>query len=75
MGWFYSRKILNTYALTYPQYARAYVDGVGWKRIKPGAADGVTNVHLALSSAQANARLAHVLVEDATNQITAVMVL
>ena len=42
---------------------------LGWRRIKDGAADGCTNLHVMLSAAQANDKLVHVDV-DASNLIT-----
>jgi uncharacterized protein YbjT (DUF2867 family) len=41
-----------------------------WHRILPGAADGVTNVFLLLSSAKANNRQAYVVL-DANNRVIA----
>ena len=42
-----------------------------WHKILTGAADGVTNVHVVLSSAKANARQVYV-VFDGSKNITAV---
>jgi hypothetical protein len=36
----------------------------GWKRIRPNAADGVTNVHLALTAALASSRTVDVYIKD-----------
>jgi hypothetical protein len=53
------------------QNAWAHLAGTNaWHRILPGAADGVTNVHLLLSAAKANNRQAYV-VRDASGNITA----
>ena len=41
-----------------------------WHKILPGAADGVTNVHLLLTAAKANNRQAYVVL-DANKNITA----
>lgn len=62
-AWHYNKKILNTYALTHPQYALGYVEGLGWRRVTTGTADGVTNVFAACCDAQANGRLVHVEVD------------
>jgi hypothetical protein len=46
---------------------------IGWRQIKTGAADGVSNVHLALSAAKVTDRQAHVTI-DGSNLITAAYV-
>ncbi len=58
--WHYNKKINATFVHHKSQWAWADIDGVGWKRIKEGAADGVTNVLTLLSAARANERLVHV---------------
>ena len=40
-----------------------------WHKILPGAADGVTNVHVLLCAAKANNRQVHIVL-DASNNIT-----
>jgi immune inhibitor A len=57
--WFYNRKVTSTFAGSATQWAWAYVDGVGWRRINGGSADGVTNMFLSLCEAAANGRLVH----------------
>jgi immune inhibitor A len=59
-GWHYNKKVTMTYAHHTTQWAWAYIDGLGWRRIKDGAADGVTNAFDAFCEAAANQRLVHV---------------
>ncbi|GAB4365156.1 MAG: hypothetical protein Kow00121_01490 [Elainellaceae cyanobacterium] len=60
VGWLYNQRILATYVHYTTQYAWAYIDTLGWRRIKDGASDGVTNILTGLSAAVANNRLVHV---------------
>ena len=46
---------------------------IGWRRIKTGAADGVSNVHIALTAAKVTDRQAYVAI-DGSNLITAAYV-
>jgi len=55
--WHYNVTIQRVYITNDPQNAWAVFNGIsGWKRIKAGAADGVTNVGALLSTALANSR-------------------
>jgi hypothetical protein len=70
MAWNYNHKVNYTYAHHGSQYVYAYLDGgLGWKRVKTGAADGVTNLFLLLTTAKANDRQVHVNL-DAADMIT-----
>lgn len=69
MTWFYNKKVYQTFTYYGSQWAWANVQDLGWRRIKDGAADGCTNLHVMLSAAQANDKLVHVDV-DASNLIT-----
>lgn len=60
LAWYYNRKVTATFAHYATQYAYASIDGLGWRRIKDGAADGVTNMFDTLCQASANGRLVHV---------------
>ena len=57
MAWQYDKKVLATFTYTGAQWAWANIETLGWKRIKDGAPDGVTNLQVLLDSACANARL------------------
>lgn len=46
----------SVYATPHAQNAWAYPKGVGWRRIKPGVAGGVTNVFLPLVEARASGK-------------------
>jgi hypothetical protein len=54
------------------QNAWAHLAGTNaWHRILPGAADGVTNVHLLLTAAKANNRQAYVVRDGSGNIVQA----
>ena len=55
-GWVYNRKVLSTYTWHGAQWAWANIEGVGWRRIQSGSADGVTNMFIGLCDALANGR-------------------
>ena len=61
----------QTYSTAGAQNCWANLKDKGWRQVKAGSDDGVTNVHLLLVLANANAKKAYV-VEDGANQITAV---
>ena len=55
--WNNNRTVSRTYTTHHGQNCYAIISGVsGWKKIKTGAADGVTNVFVALCDAKANGR-------------------
>ena len=65
--WHNGKTVVRTHAKNGGQLAWAIINGVannGWLRIKPGAADGVTNVFVILSVALANGRQVDVFVAD-----------
>ena len=47
---------MSTYTWHGAQWAWANIEGVGWRRIKNGSADGVTNMFIGLCDALANGR-------------------
>ena len=59
-SWYYNVKVNSTFAHHTSQWAWADIAGLGWRRIKDGAADGVTNTFTALCEACANDRPVHV---------------
>ncbi len=65
MTWYYSRNVVQTFTWYGTQWAWANISGLGWRRIKNGATDGCTNLHILLSAAQANGKLVHVDVDAA----------
>ena len=58
--WHYNKQVTLTYAHYTTQWAWVHVDGLGWRRLKDGAADGVTNLFAACCEALANSRPVHV---------------
>lgn len=63
-GWYYNKKVLATFGYHTTQWAWAFIDGIGWRRIKGGAADGVTNLFIMLNEAKASDRLVHVYIDS-----------
>ncbi len=66
-----NKKVLATYAHATGQWGFARVEGIDWRQITRGSADGVTNLFMLLNTARSKDRTVHVQVDDATNQITA----
>lgn len=64
--WHYNVDVLQTYASVHAQNAWVYLAGMGWRKIKTGATDGVTNTLLACAKSRTNNRKIHVFA-DATN--------
>ena len=63
--WYKNKAIVRTHSKNGSQLAYAIVEGVsGWKRIKPGSANGVTNVFMILTIARANNRKVDVYIAD-----------
>lgn len=75
MAWHNNKKVVATFTHSTTQWSWANLDGgVGWKRLKEGAADGCTNLTVLLNSAQANDRVVHVDIDDDNLITTAYMV-
>jgi hypothetical protein len=69
--WYYGKTVLRTHAKNSSRNAWAIISGVlgnAWISITPATPDGVTNVHMILTTALANNRLVDVLIVN--NQIT-----
>jgi hypothetical protein len=55
--WYNNKTVTRTYTSKDSQNCYAIISGIsGWKKIKTGAADGVTNVFVILCAAKANSR-------------------
>jgi len=67
--WHNNKLVLATYIHHTTQWSWANLDGLGWRRIKDGAADGVTNLTILLNSARASGRRVNVFI-DTNNLIT-----
>jgi len=60
--WYYNRTVYSVFAGYEAQNGWGNIEGLGWRKIQTGNADGVTNVLCVLSDAAANGRRVHVLV-------------
>lgn len=61
--WLYNQRITATYAHHTEQFAWVHVEGLGWRRVKEGAADGVSNLFDMCNEAVAHSRTVHVSVD------------
>lgn len=61
--WHYNKVVRLTFASYHSQNAWAFIDGLGWRKIKPGASDGVTNMFVGLCEAVANNKKVHVYLD------------
>lgn len=61
--WHYNMVVSRTYTTYNSQNAWAYIDTVGWRKIKTGATDGVTNMYIAFCEAVANNHKVHVYMD------------
>jgi immune inhibitor A len=71
--WLYNVQVTATFADHSSQYAWANVDGIGWRQLKDGAPDGVTNLFVMCNEAVGNQRPMHVYL-DSTYIYTAYLV-
>ncbi|HZD04420.1 MAG TPA: S8 family serine peptidase [Longimicrobiales bacterium] len=62
--WISNTVIRYTYALYTSQAAWAFVDGMGWRRVHPGSADGVSNVFRVCTEAQAAGTKVNVYIDE-----------
>jgi immune inhibitor A len=56
-AWHYNKKVLQTFASNAAQNAWANIDSLGWRKVKPSAPDGVTNLFSLFCEAVANGQL------------------
>jgi hypothetical protein len=64
-AWQANKKVLQAYASSDAQNAWANIESLGWRKIKAGAADGVTNLFSLFCAAVASGRMVTVYA-DAT---------
>jgi immune inhibitor A len=57
LAWHYNKKVLQTFASNAAQNAWANIDSLGWRKIKPSAPDGVTNLFSMFCEAVANGQM------------------
>jgi hypothetical protein len=62
--WHRNQTIVQTFTTHHAENGHANIDGIGWRKIKTGAADGVTNVFYLLTAAKANGRTVDVFIVD-----------
>lgn len=62
--WVYNKKVLATFANYTSQWVWVNIETVGWRRIKDGAADGVTNIFTACCNADASGRQIHAYIDN-----------
>ena len=62
--WLSNQTIRYTYAIHTSQGAWAYIDGLGWRRIRTGSPDGVSNVFRVCCEAQASSKKVNAYVDD-----------
>jgi hypothetical protein len=70
MAWNNNVSVVQTFGSNDSQNAWVNISGLGWKQIKTGAADGVTNLFIMFNAARANGRTVTVFVDDATQLVT-----
>lgn len=70
MAWHNNINVTQTFASNDAQNAWANFSGLGWRRIKTGAHDGVTNLFIMFNEARTSGRTVTVFIEDATGLIT-----
>lgn len=63
--WHNNRSVVRAHSKNGTRQTWAIISGIaGWKRVRPTAADGVTNIFLILSVARANNRKVDVYIKD-----------
>ena len=66
---FSNKKVTRTYVSPNSKNCWAYIDSIGWRKVKPDTNDGSTNMFVLLNAARANDRTISGNI-DAANQIT-----
>lgn len=51
-----NKSVSRIFATYHSQNCWAYLDGVGWKKVRTGNTDGCTNVHIGLTAGRANGK-------------------
>ena len=62
--WSTNKTVIQAYSTFHTENAWANIDGVGYKKIKTGNKDGVTNTFALLCAAKANNRTVNVYIVD-----------
>jgi hypothetical protein len=66
--WQQNKLVQLTFTSHHSQNGWGYIEGLGWRKVKTGNTDGVTNCFLLLCAAAANNRRVDVFI-DAANEI------
>lgn len=61
--------VTRTFVSSDSQNCWAHLQGIGWRKVRTGSTDGVTNVFISLTAARANNMTVSGTIHDATNQI------
>jgi hypothetical protein len=64
MAWQYNKKVNAVFTHHTSRWSWAHIGGIGWRRIRGGSRDGVTNMSIALAAAVANNRKVHVDIDS-----------
>ena len=64
-----NKAVGRIFATYHSQNCWAYLTGVGWRKVRTGNKDGVTNVHVALTAGRANNRKVTVLTDSGDTKI------
>ncbi|MGR9044555.1 MAG: peptidase M6 [Gammaproteobacteria bacterium] len=67
---FSNKQITRTFTSPHSKNCWAYIDTIGWRKVKPDTTDGSTNMFILLNAARANNRPVTGTIDDASNQIT-----
>jgi astacin len=67
--WSYNKRVFQTFASNDSQNAWANIESLGWRRIKTGSPDGITNMFEAFCDAAATNKLVHVFADGANVSI------
>lgn len=68
--WHNNKQVFSTFSSHHSQNAWANVEGLGWRKIRTGNNDGVTNMYTLFNSAKGGGRRVNVYLDSGTNQIT-----
>jgi hypothetical protein len=66
--WHWNKQVAQTFGSTHTMNAWVNITGLGWLKIEPTSADGVTNVFMMMNAAKANNRTVSVFV-NASNRV------
>jgi hypothetical protein len=68
-AWYYNVRVFQTFASKDSKNAWANIESLGWRRIRPDTADGVTDMFNALCEATANELRVHVYADGSNVEI------